>query len=334
MHRPRLLALEEAFTIPEIVEAASARVGGVPSMRSGPIAGPFMADLLDLGPGRVAGMDDAGVDVQFLSVAGPGVQHLEADQAVGLARLANDRLHELITAYPTRFVGMATLPTQRPAIAAAEVERTVRELGFKGVLINSHTEDRYLDDPEFWPILEAVEALGVPLYIHPRDPANSVAGAMVPGFTVGWAYAVETGTHALRLIASGVLDRFPELQIVLGHLGESIPLLLDRIDNRYDFEMSAVGGKPLPRKPGEYFREHFHVATSGMNFGIPVRTVIELLGADRVMFAADHPLEDQRAAVRAFEDIDLAPRERELISHVNAERLFGLEETGDPSPAE
>jgi len=321
---PRLIAVEEAFMTPGILDAATRRAGGRPSMRSGPIAGPFMPDLLDLGATRIAGMDAAGVDVQLLAVAAPGVQHLDDDLAAPLAREANDLLAEAVRAHPDRFAGMATVPVQTPAAAADEVVRAVRELGFRGVMINSHTRDGYLDEERCWPILEAIEAMDVPLYIHPRDPAADLSGSAIPGFTVGWGYAVETGTHIVRLIQSGVLDRFPRLRIVVGHLGEGIPFLLDRMDGRYPFEATAAGAPALPRTPGEYFRDQFWVTTSGMNFPAPLRAVIDILGADKVLFAADHPFEDQREAVDEFAAIPLTADERGRIAHENAERLFRL----------
>jgi len=320
----RLVAVEEAFMTPAILEAASRRAGGRPSMRSGPIAGPFMPDLLDLGAERVAAMDAAGIDVQLLAVAAPGVQHLDDDIAGPLAAEANDRLAEAVRAFPGRFAGMATIPVQTPEAAAREVVRAVQELGFRGVMVNSHTRGRYLDDERCRPILEAIEAMDVPLYIHPRDPAEDLDGAVIPGFTVGWAYAVETGTHLVRLMAGGVLDRFPRLRIVVGHLGECIPFLLDRMDGRYPFEAAAAGAPALPRTPGEYFRDQIWVATSGMNFPAPLRAVIDILGPERVLFAADHPFEDQREAVDAFAAIPLTADERRAIAHENAERLFRL----------
>lgn len=330
----RLIAVEEAFSIPEIVEAAREQADGRPSMSSGPIAGPLIGDLLDLGLGRIASMDAAGIDVQVLSVSAPGVQHLRPELATTLARLANDRLHELVSAHPTRFAGMATLPMRTPPDAAREVVRTVDELGFSGVLINSHTDGRYLDDRQFEPVLEAIVAADVPLYIHPREPAETLSGAAIPGFTVGWGYAVEVGTHVLRMISAGVFDRFPGLRIVIGHLGESIPVLLDRIDDRYRFELAAVGGIPLDRRPSEYFREHVWVATSGMNFATPIRAVVDILGPERVLFAADHPMEDQAAAAAAFRSLDLSLYERRLIAHENAERLFGLPTQITTNPVE
>jgi len=325
--RPKLHSVEESFMIPEIVSELSRIVGGVPSMRSGPIAGPFMPRLLDIGAGRIAEMDADGVDVQVLAVSAPGVQKFEPQTALSLAKLANDRLSDAIRANPTRFAGLAVAPPQAAAEAAKELERAVTRLGLSGIVINSHTNGEYLDQPKFWPLLEAAEALGVPIYLHPREPEDNMAKTLLAktGFTVGWGYAVETGTHALRMIAAGVFDRFPKLQIVLGHLGEGIPFFLDRIDGRYPFEMAVTGAKPLPRKPSDYFRQHFTVATSGMNFKEPLRAVIDILGADRVMFAADYPMENQRVEVDAYHAIPLSDEERRQVSELTARRVFRLD---------
>lgn len=325
--RVRLYSVEESFTIPEVVAELSRIVNGVPSMRSGPIAGPFMPKLLDIGAGRVAEMDADGVDVQVLAVSAPGVQKFDPATALSIARIANDRLHDAIETYPARFAGLAVAPPQAPAEAAKELDRAITRLGLKGLVINSHTNDEYLDDPKYWPLLEAAEAFDVPVYLHPREPAEGLAGGLLAmhGFTVGWGYAVETGTHTLRMIAAGVFERFPKLRLVLGHLGESIPFLLDRIDARYPFEIGVTGKKPLPRKPSEYFREHVTLSTSGMNFAAPLRAAIEIMGADRIMFAADHPMENQRQVVDAYNAIPLSPEERRRISETTARRVFRLD---------
>lgn len=322
----RLISVEEGFLIPEAIEELKRLAGGVPSMKSGPIAGPFIPKLLDIGAGRIAEMDADGVDVQILSLSAPGVQKSAPQDALALSRIANDRLADAVKAHPTRFAGLAVAPPQAPEEGAKELERAVTKLGLKGLIVNSHTNDEYLDAPKFWPLLEAAEALDVPVYLHPREPAAGLWDGLMgmSGFTVGWAYAVETGTHALRMIAVGVFERFPKLQMVLGHLGETIPFLLDRIDNRYPFEIGVTGRTPLPRKPSEYFRSNFTVATSGMNFAAPVRAAIDILGAERIMFAADHPMENQRQVVDEYNAIPMSQDERRQISELTARRVFKL----------
>lgn len=322
----QLLPCEEAFQIPEIIDQLRKQAGGVPSMSSGPIAGPFVPKLLDIGKDRIAGMDADGVDMQILSLSSPGVQTFDKEMGTALARLANDRLAAAIKAYPTRFAGLATFAPQDPAQAAKELQRAVTELKLNGALVNSHTHDEYLDDPKFWAIFEAAEALDIPIYIHPREPSAGLAKPLtMPGFTVGWGYAVETGTHALRLINAGVFDRFPKLKIILGHMGEGLPFFLDRIDNRYRFETGIFARKqPLKRLPSEYFRDNFLVTTSGMNYTAPLKATIDTLGVDRVLFAIDYPFEDQPACVKAIEAIPLPDAEKKKICETNVRRAFKL----------
>lgn len=322
----RLIACEEGFHDPEVLEAQRKLSGGVSSFGSGLVSGPLVPVLLDVGEGRVRAMDADGVDFQLLLLSSPGVQSFDAATATSLARSANDRLAEAVRAHPTRLGGLAAIAPQDPAGAAAELERATRRLGLKGAVVNSHTHGEYLDDPKYWAIFEAAEALDVPIYIHPREPSPAMAQPLaMPGFTIGWGYAVETGTHALRLIAAGVFDRFPGLRIVLGHLGEGIPFLLERIDDRYRFESRVMpGGAKLRRLPGEYFRENFYVTTSGMNFAAPLVATIATLGIDRVLCAIDYPFEDQRAAVEVIEGLPLSPGDLRRICETSPRRVFRL----------
>lgn len=321
----RRISCEEAFSTPEVVAELSRLAGGRPSMKSGPIAGPFMADLLDLGEGRLRGMDAAGVDLQLLSLTSPGVQTFATDTALALARDVNDRLAAAIRAHPTRFAGLAAVAPQAAAQSAKELERAVTQLGLKGCIINSHTNGEYLDEPKYWPLLEAAQALDVPIYLHPRDPSPGLEGPLaVPGYAVGWGYAVETGTHVVRLMGTGIFDRYPKLRFVVGHLGETLPLLLDRLDNRYRWQKEVFGLKGTQRLPSEYFRANFVVTTSGMNYAAPVREALEALGPDRVLFAADHPMEVQKDAVDEFEAIGLPDDVKRRIFDTNPARVFRL----------
>lgn len=325
----RRIACEEAFQVPEILEALRKLYSGAPDISSGPLGGPVVPLLLDIGAGRIRGMDEAGIDMQILSLVSPGVQNFDAATAVSLARVANDRLSEAVRTYPTRFAGLACFAPQDPSAAAKELERAVTQLGLHGALVNSHTQGEYLDDERFWSIFEAADALGIPIYIHPREPSPSMAAPLaMPGFTIGWGFAVEASTHALRLIAAGVFDRFPRLKIVLGHMGEGIPFMLERIDNRYAFETALFPpARKLRRLPGEYFRDHFFITTSGMNFHAPLRATIDTLGVERVLFAVDYPFEGQRACVDAIEAMPLTTGERRAICETNARKVFGLRES-------
>jgi 5-carboxyvanillate decarboxylase len=324
------ISCEEAFSTSAVVAELTRLAGGVPSMKSGPIAGPFMSNLLEFGAGRIAGMDADGVDVQILSLVSPGVQTFAVDTALGMARDINDQLAATITKYPARFAGLATIAPQAPAATAKELERCITQLKLCGGIINSHTNGEYLDDQKYWPVLEAFEALDVPLYLHPRDPSPGLEAPLAfPGFAVGWGYAVETGTHALRMISGGVFERFPKLKVVLGHLGETLPFLLDRIDNRYQWQFATFGLRPtLKRLPSEYFRDNFVITTSGMNYRAPVEAAVQSMGVDKVLFAADYPLEVQKDAVNEMEGIPLTSTAKRKIFQDNAVRVFKLKVTG------
>jgi 5-carboxyvanillate decarboxylase len=319
------ISCEEAFSTPEVVAELSRLAGSVPSMKSGPIAGPFMPNLLDIGAGRITNMDADGVDIQVLLLTSPGVQIFAPDTAISMARDINDRLADAIKAHPTRFAGLATVAPQKPEETAKELARAVSSLGLKGGIINSHTNGEYLDDKKYWPILEAAQALDAPIYIHPRDPSPSLEVPLtVPGFEVSWGYAVETGTHAIRLIGGGVFDQFPKLRIVLGHLGETLPFLLGRLDNRYRWQKDLFGLKSLKRLPSEYVRDNFIVTTSGMNYSIPVKAALEALGPDKVLFAADYPMEVQKDAVDEMEAIDISVDLKKRIFETNPRRVFKI----------
>ena len=219
----------------------------------------------------MAEMDAAGIDVQVLSLTSPGVEQLAADEAVALAREANDCLADAVRRHPGRFRGFAALPTPAPEVAANELERVVREHGFVGALVNGHARGRYLDDEFFWPILERAEALGVPIYLHPTPPPRAVieasyAGNYAPGVTVGlataaWGWHVETAIHVLRVVLSGAFDRYPGLQLVIGHMGEGLPFMMPRLDLALPKEVAG-----LDRPLGAYLRENVHYTFGGFNW--------------------------------------------------------------------
>ena len=225
----RVVALEEAFLHP--------RVWGLFPVALQRKYQPVRARLSDVGAERIRAMDAAGIDVQVLSHVQPGVQLLDADQAAlagAVCREVNDWLADAVAAHPTRFAGFAMLPTQSPSAAAEELERAVRHLGFKGALINGHTNGRYLDDPSFDVLLAQAESLDVPIYIHPTDPPQPVSASYYAPFDSAliptWGWPVETGTHLLRLMCAGVFDRHPTLKIIVGHMGELLPYCFTRLN--------------------------------------------------------------------------------------------------------
>jgi predicted TIM-barrel fold metal-dependent hydrolase len=274
-------------------------------------------------------MDAAGIDVQVLSLRSPGVQQLDATEAMELARDANDRLAEAVRRHPSRFAGLATLPTAVPDTASDELERMVCEHGFKGAVINGHTRGRYLDDKFFWPILECAETLQVPIYLHPTTPPPSVVEASYNGnyapevtamlANAAWGWHIETGIHILRLILSGAFDRYPRLQFIIGHMGEALPFMLPRIDHVLSTKVTK-----LNRPVGAYLRENVHYTFSGFNY---VPTFLNLLlevGSDRIMFSSDYPYGSMALAFSFLQQLPVSSADRERIAHGNAELLLGL----------
>jgi len=287
----KLIALEEHFVTAEVQNAWHSLDSQWADLALAGGDGERARRLLEIGPGRLAAMDEAGIDVAVLSLTTPGVQNLAPDNAVELARLANDRLAASVREYPDRLQGFACLPTPAPQAAARELERAVRELGLNGAMMFGRTRDRNFDLPEFWPIFEAAAALKAPLYVHPQSPQRGVIDAYYSGLGaeldslfarpgIGWHY--EAGMQLLRLILAGVFDRFPDLRIITGHWGEVVLFYLERID-------MLTGAAKLPRKVSEYFRQHISVTPSGLFSHRYLRWAMEVIGADNILFSTDYP---------------------------------------------
>jgi hypothetical protein len=272
-------------------------------------------------------MDAANVDVQVLSLTSPGTEQLEAAEAVALAREANDRLANAVRSHPTRFAGFATLPTADPSLAADELGRLVLEHGFKGAVINGHHRGRYLDDKFFWPIPERAQQLHVPIYLHPTQPPKPVIDASYTGFAPmvsemlagpGWGWHIETAVHVIRIILGGAFDKYPELQLVIGHMGEGLPFMLSRLD------VMPMAMTKLARPISAYLRENVHYTFAGFNFTPTFLDLLLQVGVDRIMFSADHPYGSMSEA-RAFLDrLPVSSADREKIAHSNAERLLRI----------
>ena len=285
--------------------------------------------LYDRGPLRLEQMDAAGIDFQILSLFDPGVQaETDTARAIDVARRANDDLAETVRGNPNRFGGFATLATQDPDAAAAELERAVTELGLVGGLINGHCQGRYLDDPAYEGLFERAQGMGAPIYLHPTAPHPAVMEAWFAPYVgdglhlASWGFAAETGTHVLRLIYSGLFDRFPRLQMIIGHLGEMLPFAAFRIDRYYGLGGDGSGHR-LQRLPSEYLRSNFYVTTSG-NFSPPaLACTLEVIGEDQVMFSVDYPMDDNRAGAEFLASYPMDDAVRRKVSSENAIRLFG-----------
>lgn len=330
----RRIAVEEAFITPairdgwkEILDGGQAEPGF--AKMGGSLMGPggqvLFERLLGFGAARVAHMDSVGIDFSVLSLTSPGVQVFDADRATHLAAESNDLLAAEVANHPDRLAGLVAVAPQDPAAAVREIERG-RRLGMRGIIINSSTRSEYLDLPRFWPILEAAAALDMPIYLHPREPASSM---VTPYLDYGlyfatWGFSAETGLHVLRLMMSGVLDRFPKLRIVLGHMGEGVPFWLKRIDNRHALQVKLGAVPALPREPSAYFLDHFVVTTAGVTSMPSLRHCLDVLGVERILFAADYPYEDDAEAVRFLDGATITAAERRAIYETNAMRVFGL----------
>jgi len=287
--------------------------------------------LLDLSAERLADMNAAGIEYAILSLNSPGIQaEIDARQAVNDAKQANDSLAEIVAAHRPRYGGFVSLPMQDPQAAAAELERCAKELGFHGAMVNGYSNigdaetGWYYDDPRFWPFWERAEALGAPIYLHPRDPLPANQGIYEGHpelFGAVWTFTVETATYALRLMTSGLFDRFPNLTIIIGHLGETLPFAIWRIDHRVSFQGELRKfKKPLT----QYLRKNFYVTTSGFFRTQALNATLSELGEDRVLFSTDYPYESMQEAAAWFDNAAISDNTRAKIGRSNAVRLFGL----------
>lgn len=322
----RAIALEEHFASPGFLDGPGRGLKEQALKFGGPAARLF-EQLCDLGDKRIAEMDTARIDMQILSLTSPGVEQLEPAEAVRFAREANDYVEDALRSHPARFGGFATLPAADPNSAAAELERTIHDYGFKGALINGHIRGRYLDDEFFWPIFERAEALNVPIYLHPTQPPRPVIEAWYGGFApivtdlfagAGWGWHIETAVHVLRIILGGTFDRYPRLQLVIGHMGEALPFMLQRLD------VMPMAMTKLNRPISSYLRENIHYTFSGFNFTPTFLDLLLQVGADRIMFSADYPYASMLQARAFLDQLPVSAADRERIAHLNAEQLLGL----------
>jgi predicted TIM-barrel fold metal-dependent hydrolase len=329
MARVRTIALEEHFWTPELAAPPG----------TGPLAmwGPRVAgQLRDLGQARLADMDANGIDLQVISHVAPAAQGLDGAEGIARAREANDRLAAAVRAHPDRFAGFATLPTANPRTAADELDRAVHDLGLIGALVNSTlgSNGAFLDDPRFEPLLERFERLDVPLYLHPAPPSAALREALYHGLppavagrlaTGAWGWHAEAGLHVLRMIAAGVFDRHPGLRLIIGHCGEMVPFMLDRID-------AMLRPDGLALKPSEYFSRNIWVTTSGLFSLPPVLCTVQVLGVDRVLFSVDYPFGDNASGRALLDTLPLAQADKAKIAGGNAERVLGLKPAGPGEP--
>ncbi len=323
----KIIALEEHFVLPEFMDVWEDAADGHDAADSVLVRTRRVQQVaLDLGEQRIAAMEDQGVDVQVLSLNSPGVQDLPAPDAVSMARYANDALAEAVAAHPDRFQGFAAIPTPDPAAAAAELERAVGTLGFAGALINGRTGDLSMDNRVFDDLYQVAQRLGAPIYIHPQAPTAAVRDAYYSGLggldfvlsspAIGWHY--ETGIQFLRMAIGGVFDRFPDLQVILGHWGELVLFYQERWQ-----PVLEETGLHLQRPLSEVLRENLWVTGSGILSERYFRWAAEVVGTDRIMTATDFPyIDNSGGAARTFIDnLPATEAKRTAIASGNWERL-------------
>lgn len=332
----KIIGLEEHIVVPPLLDAWKKipEVPQIPELGYGDE--PLAKRLRDDGNRRIEDMDDIGVDVQVLGLSTPGVQNLEAADATTVAREANDALAEIVSGNPQRFQAFAAVPTPSPDDAAAELERAVSHLGFRGAMLYGRTGDAHADAPQFDEIYAAAERLRVPLYLHPQTPVRPVIDAYYKGFDekvdfmfatfgVGWYY--DNGVQLMRMIFSGVFDRHPDLQVIIGHWGELVLFYLDHIAT-----MQAMGLK-LDRPLKDYFRQNIWITGSGLLSERYLRWTADVVGVERIMYSTDYPftydtgyplLDTSGGKGRKFlEQADLSEDEKAAIGFGNWERLMG-----------
>lgn len=312
-----VIALEEHYCDEELTATFDTQEGRSPELRK---------RLFDLGDIRLGEMDEAGIDVQVLSHSAPSTQRLDPESAVRLARGANDRLAETIKRHPTRYAGFAALPTPDPAAAADELERCVTQLGFKGAMVHGLTNGLFFDDRRFWPIMERAQALDVPIYLHPAVPHKAVIDAYYKDYVAkypsitnaAWGFTVETATQGVRMVLSGAFDAYPNLKIILGHLGEGLPFLLWRID----MALNRPGSAPIAFR--DVFNRNMWITTSG-NFSTPalICSMLEM-GADRILYSVDWPFVRNMPGTKWMQDLQISGEDKEKILSGNAKRLLKM----------
>lgn len=327
----RVVALEEHFTVPSLIsrispDVRSRRGFGPRSVHSGSADTPQR--VAELGEMRLSSMDETGITLQVLSLGGPGADLVEGVPGVELAREFNDVLADTVARHPDRFAGFAHLPMQEPDAAAQELERAVKTLGFHGALINGTTNNLFLDDPRFAPVLAAAESLDVPIYIHPSPAPEAVRGIYysdLPGSTghaletFAWGWHSETALHVLRMVLAGTLDRHRSLKLIIGHMGEGLPVMLARCD-----KVSEAHTQHLERSISEAILDQVWITTSGIFTQPPFLAALLTFGIDRILFSVDYPFSTNEQGRAFLNGLSLSPGDMAKLTHLNAEQLLRL----------
>ena len=328
----RIVTLEEHVSFPEMTRRIPAAATKNNAFEHSPAIQKLAPKLADITSERLQSMDNNGISMQILSVTGPGADLLDASDAVAFAREYNDSIARQIENHASRFSAFAHLPVAVPEAAADELERTVKLYGFKGALINGLTNNEFLDNPKFSPIFQRAEQLDVPIYLHPGMPPQSVVDAYyssLPKYAgmllsiAGWGWHSETAIHVLRLFVSGIFDRYPQFKLIIGHMGEMIPMMMARCDNAFKPGQAGINERTLI----DTLQAQVHITTSGLFTLPPLITAIDTFGIDNIMFSVDYPFstnEQGSAYIELIRDrLGEAPLHK--IAHANADALLHLQ---------
>ena len=323
----RVVTLEEHISFPEMTQQIPKdKIGG---HDASPMMQKIAPKLADIDGERLQSMDESGVSMQVLSVINTGANLFGPKEGPAFAKQYNDLIAEKIAGKRDRFTAFANLPTTNPEAAADELERTVKTHNFCGALINGLTDDKFLDAAEFAPIFKKAEELNVPIYLHPGLPPQAIAEAYYSDLPknagmllsiAGWGWHSETALHTLRLITSGTLDKYPKLKLIIGHMGEMLPMMMVRCDNAF----KPGGNGANERTITQTLREQVYITTSGLFTQPPLRVAIDTFGIDNIMFSVDYPFSTNEQGKKFLEEMDLTDEDKEKIAYKNADMILGL----------
>jgi len=330
----RIVAIEEHFGKPELIgridRSLIAARGWPRPDQLPPVYADYARGLGDVGEGRLAAMDASGIAFQVLSAAGPGADLLTGAEGIALAADYNTALHQIMRQHPARFGGFAHLPMASPEAAADELERAVVELGFCGAMVNGVINGLFLDDPSFEPLLDRAETLNCPIYLHPAPPPEPVRKAYydgLPGYSGpllalgGWGWHYETALHVIRLVLSGTLDRHPKLKLIVGHMGEGLPVMLGRLDD----VMGVATAEYLQRSVSQTILDQVWITTSGFATLPPFMAALMTFGADRIIFSTDYPFSPIPSQVEFLKSLPVSPEDLQKIAYRNVEALLKID---------
>jgi predicted TIM-barrel fold metal-dependent hydrolase len=325
----RTVTLEEHVTFPELVAEVKKLSNKAQSKATFGAMAQLASKLEDISGERLTSMNEQGITVQVLSVVGVGANLVEGQDGIDLAKKYNDTIAERIKAYPDRFSAFAHLPMLSPQAAADELERTVKNLRFKDALINGMTDDEFLDNPKYAPILERAQQLDVPIYLHPGMPPEAVANVYYSELPkdagqrlsiAGWGWHSETALHVLRMIVAGTFDKYPKLKLIIGHMGEMLPVMMARCDTI--FKPGEAGNNQ--RSISQTLKDQVYITTSGIFTEPPLTAAIATFGIDRILYSVDYPFATNEVGKKFLSSLQLSNEDMETLAHGNADKLLKL----------